>query len=106
MAPHRAYRNYSRREAHVLELVRQTRNRKPERFAKTAVAPSDIGKLSSFLFKLSVFLNEVVKERARREPHEKIGSEESAELRCVGIQREINTETSIAGAGDDGDTPA
>ena len=63
----------------VLELVRQTRNRKPERFAKTAVAPSDIGELSSFLFKLSVFLDEVVKERAKREPHEKIGSEESAE---------------------------
>jgi hypothetical protein len=68
-------------DAHVLELVRQTRNRKPERFAKTAVAPSDIGKLSSFLFKLSVFLDEVVKERAKREPHEKIGSEESAEKR-------------------------
>jgi hypothetical protein len=54
-------------EAHVLELVRLTRNREPERFAKTAVAPSDIAKLSRFLFELSGFLGE---------PH---GSEESAE---------------------------
>ena len=51
----------------VLELVRLTRNREPERFAKTAVAPSDIGKLSRFLLELSGFLGE---------PH---GSEESAE---------------------------
>jgi hypothetical protein len=54
-------------EAHVLELVRLTRNREPERFAKTAVVPSDIGKLSCFLLELSGFLGE---------PH---GSEESAE---------------------------
>ena len=51
----------------VLEVVRLTRNREPERFAKTAVAPSDIAKLSRFLFELSGFLGE---------PH---GSEESAE---------------------------